>query len=101
MRLRRRDIVGKQVVDSEGTELGRVADTWPHDGGGETEMMLVTVGRFGRRRYLPLEGVRASEEHVRVPWTKLEIEDGPDAEDQRWGSPALVARSHWAMFGDD
>ena len=97
----RRDFVGRRVVDTHGEELGQVADTWPQDGGGEVEMLLVKMGRFNRRRWIPADGARRLNDHLFVPMTRFEIDDAPDAEDHRWGRPADVARAHWALMLDD
>ena len=97
----RRDFVGRCVVDSTGRELGKVYDTWPQDGGGEVEMLLLKMGRFASRRWIPCDGVQVLNDHLFVPLTHLQIDDAPDAEDHRWGRPADVARAHWALMLDD
>jgi len=100
-RMFRRDFVGREVIDSEGQSLGTVADVWPTDGGGEPEMLLVKLGRFARRKYVPIEGTSGGRaEPLQLPFTKLEIDDAPDAEDIRWGDPGMVARAHWRLVAD-
>jgi hypothetical protein len=101
----RRDYVGHHVVDAHGKEIGTVMDTWPDDGGGEVELMLVKTrlagGRFAQRRWLPVEGCARLNHHLFLPHTLHEIEDSPDAEDHRWGRPADIARAHWSLMQDD
>ena len=99
----RRDFMGRAVIDRDGETVGRVADTWPTDGGGEPEMLLVKLSHFALRRYVPVDDVEWSEDQsaIHVPWSKLEIDDSPDAEDIRWGEPASVSRAHWLLVGDD
>ena len=101
----RRDYVGHFVVDTEGKEIGMVIDTWPQDGGGEVELMLVKTrlagGRFAQRRWLPVDGTHRLNQHLFVPLSLHEIEDSPDAEDYRWGRPADIARAHWSLMLDD
>jgi hypothetical protein len=65
-------------------------------------MVLVHVGaRFRRWRYLPLDGRPALEDGVlRVPWSRTEIDEAPDAEDRRWGDPAHVAQAFWRDSDD-
>jgi hypothetical protein len=92
---------GLGVVDAAGDEVGTVADVWPADGGGEPELVLVKVGRrFARTRYLPLDGRAEVADVLRVPWTRTEIAEAPDAEDRRWGDPAHVAQSYWRDASD-
>jgi len=91
-----------QVVDANGAYVGIAADTWPLDGGGEAELVLVKVGRrFARLRYLPLKRARFDRDVLRLDATLHEIEDAPSAEDCRWGDPANVARAHWLSAYDD
>ena len=97
----RRDYVGRAVVDCAGHPVGKVADTWPTDGGGEPEMLLVKLSHFAMRRYVPISGVERSDDALQLPWTKLEIDDAPDAEDIRWGDPGMVARAHWSLATRD
>lgn len=96
----RRDYVGRAVHDRAGAAIGRVADTWPLDGGSEPELLLVRLDRFARQRWVPAERARALNEHLFVPWTRVEIEDSPDADDHRWGRAADVARAHWQRAAD-
>ena len=97
----RRDFVGREVRDSEGEAIGTVADVWPHDGGGEPEMLLLKLGRFARRKYVPIKGTWGElHEPLHLPFSRLEVDDAPDAEDNRWGDPGSVARAHWQLVAD-
>ena len=91
------------MVDREGERVGVVADTWPNDGGGEPEMLLVKLSHFALRRFVPVNGVDRSDDdrELHLPWSKLEIDDAPDAEDIRWGDPGTVARAHWLLASAD
>ena len=88
------------MLDSEGDALGIVADVWPLDGGGEPEMLLVKLGRFHRRKYVPIAGTAREERTLKLPWSRNDVDDAPDAEDNRWGDPGSVARAHWKLVGD-
>ncbi len=93
----RHDVNGHEVVDREGTFVGTVADTYPLDGGGEIELLLVNVGRrFPRRRYVPADRIRIEDSVVHLPLLRTDIEDCPSAEDRRWAPPDDVARGYWA-----
>jgi hypothetical protein len=92
---------GLGVVDAAGQEVGTVADVWPADGGGEPELVLVRVGRrFTRERYLPLDRRSQVADVLRVPWTRTEISEAPDAGDRRWGDPVHIARAYWRDASD-
>jgi sporulation protein YlmC with PRC-barrel domain len=99
----RRDFVGRELIDRDGHLVGKVADTWPTDGGGEPEMLLIKMGQFSLRRYVPIQGVELSDDdrQIRIPWSRLEVDDAPDAEDIRWGDPGAVARAHWMLTSAD
>lgn len=99
--LRSRDLRGLEVLGPDGLTIGTVADTWPLDGGGEPELLLLKVGlRFPRMRYLPARRSELRDGRLHVPWTKLELDDAPSAEDRRWGDPADIARAYWIGAGD-
>lgn len=98
--LRRTHVVGREVVDRDDVFVGTVIDTVPLDGGGEVELLLVRAGRrFGRPRYVPARGVRVVGERLRLPVSRDDIEDGPCAEDRRWGRPDDIARAYWVSAG--
>jgi hypothetical protein len=98
----RRLLLDLDVIDAEGQEIGYVTDTWPLDGGGEPELILVAVGiKFPRPRYLPLRNAEIVGDCLHVPHTLLEIEEAPLADDARWGDPGMIARSYWAAHSDD
>lgn len=99
--VRRHEVRRREVVDREGRFVGTVLDTVPLDGGGEVELLLVSVGRrFPRRRYVPARGIRVEDGVVRLPVLRSEVDDCPSADDRRWGDPADVARGYW-MFAAD
>jgi hypothetical protein len=80
MRVSRRSLLGYRVLDCQGEEIGRVVDTWPDDGGWEVEMVVVRLQRFGERRMLPLDEIAAWGGTMRVPYTRMQIEDAPAVE---------------------
>ena len=99
--LRRADLVGITVVDRNGAALGKVRDTFPQDGGGVPDMVLVDVGKFmPRRRWLPVQQSWLVSDELNVPFARWQVEDGPSAEDNRWGDPAAVARAYWFTVDD-
>ncbi len=95
------ELRGMQVLDRDGKAIGTVADTWPDDGGGEPELLLVHLGgRFKRPRFVPLAGARCEEGKLRLPWTRDGLEDGPRADDHRWGASPDLARAYWVLGTD-
>ena len=54
-------LLGLDVADSSGSALGSVVDTYPFDGGGELEMIVLRLRRFGERRMLPVSELRLHE----------------------------------------
>jgi hypothetical protein len=98
----RRMVMDLVVVDADGEDIGLVTDTWPGDGGGEPELVRVGVGiKFPRPYFVPIRDAEIHGECLHVPWTKLEIEESPPADDERWGDPGSVARAYWSSQRDD
>ena len=75
--MRRVTLLGLQVHDCHGEEVGRVVDTWPNDGGWEAEMLVVRLSRFGERRMLPIEAISRWGQTLYSTYTKMQIEDAP------------------------
>jgi hypothetical protein len=78
-RVSRRNLLGLRVQDCDGEEIGRVVDTWPDDGGWEMVMVIVRLQRFGERRMLPVDAMIAWGGVLKVPYTRTQIEDAPEA----------------------
>jgi sporulation protein YlmC with PRC-barrel domain len=78
-RVSRRNLLGLQVQTCDGEEIGRVVDTWPDDGGWEMLLVVVRLQRFGERRMLPVDAMVAWGGVLRVPYTRVQIEDAPEA----------------------
>jgi hypothetical protein len=76
-RVSRRNLLGLQVHDCHGEEIGRVVDTWPQDGGWELEMVIVRLARFGERRMLPADTMTVFGHTLTSPYTRMQIEDAP------------------------
>ena len=77
MRTLRMHLLGLDVADVQGRTLGQVVDTYPFDGGGELEMVVVRLRRFGERRMLPVSELRLEGGRILVPFTRHQIEDSP------------------------
>ena len=77
-------LLGLEVTDARGAALGQVVDTYPFDGGGEPEMIVLRLRRFGEWRMLPVSQLRVDGDRVIAPFSRMQIED----------SPALSSRRH-------
>src|SRR4051794_32319152 len=76
-RVSRRNLLGLQVQDCNGEEIGQVVDTWPEDGGWEIVMVVVRLSRFGERRMLPADSATAFGYGLATPYTRTQIGDSP------------------------
>ena len=77
MRTLRTHLLGLEVADVSGSVLGSVVDTYPFDGGGELEMVVLRLRRFGERRMLPIAQLRRQDGRLVAPFTRHQIEDSP------------------------
>src|SRR3954454_25375287 len=75
MRTLRMHLLGIEVADSSGSVLGSVVDTYPFDGGGELEMIVLRLRRFGERRMLPVSELRIEHGRIVVPFSQHQGED--------------------------
>jgi hypothetical protein len=107
MRRLRLNLLGLEIADAEGAPLGHVVDTYPFDGGGELELIVLRMRRFGERRMLPIEELRVDHGRLVAPYSRMQVEDSPalsagrHAEDDpyrakaywRWEEP--IERIRW------
>ena len=70
-------LLGTEIADVSGRVLGSVVDTYPFDGGGELEMVVLRLRRFGERRFLPVSELRLKDGRLHAPYSKRQIEDSP------------------------
>jgi hypothetical protein len=79
-----------------GRSLGQVVDTYPFDGGGELEMVVVRLRRFGDRRMLPVSALRLQSGRIVVPFTRHQVEDSPGlTTGRRADEDASRAKTYW------
>ena len=76
-------LLGLEVTDASGAALGQVVDTYPFDGGGELEMIVLRLRRFGERRMLPVSQLRVDGGRVVAPFSRMQIEDSPTLSGRR------------------
>ncbi|MGH2968306.1 MAG: hypothetical protein ACRDK0_04475 [Solirubrobacteraceae bacterium] len=70
-------LLGLDVTDVSGATLGQVVDTYPFDGGGELEMVVLRLRRFGERRMLPISELRLERGRLVAPFSRRQVEDSP------------------------
>ena len=95
MRTLRTRLLGLEVTDATGTTLGQVVDTYPFDGGGEMEMVVLRLGRFGERRMLPASDLRLVGARLISPFSRHQIEDSPTLGGRHADEDPWRAKSYW------
>jgi hypothetical protein len=97
MVVRRRSVLGRRIWDPRGRLVGTVTDTWPYDGGGEIEMVVLRLPRLGERRMLPIEGLRLDIlGQLRTSFAAWQVEDSPALGEGRHAADGDErARSFW------
>jgi hypothetical protein len=108
MRTLRIHVLGLEVADADGGVLGHVVDTYPFDGGGELEMIVLRLRRFGERRMLPISHLSLQNGRLVAPFTSIQIEDSPSlssgrhADEDPWRSKTywyyedpVIVNSRW------
>jgi hypothetical protein len=89
-------MLGHIISDPRGVPVGTVVDTYPFDGGGEVELVLVRMPRLGERRLVPADSLHLDITGLRTPYAYWQVEDSPALEEGRhFVEDALRARSYW------
>jgi uncharacterized protein (TIGR02271 family) len=72
--------VGRTLVDSNGNKIGKISDIYTDEATGQPEWVAVTTGLFGSNvSFVPLAGSDARGDDLRVPFTKDQVKDAPNA----------------------
>jgi uncharacterized protein (TIGR02271 family) len=91
---------GKPVIGSDGSKIGTVADVYFDQDTNEPEWALVTTGLFGSKHsFVPLTNATATGDEVRIPFTKDQVKDAPNLDDDgelSQDEEAMLAR-HYGM----
>jgi sporulation protein YlmC with PRC-barrel domain len=92
---------GRNVVDQEGTKVGRLEEVYLDQQTGRPEWLLIHTGLFGTKSsFAPLAGARVAGEDVRIGHSKQEVKDAPSLEADRELSQEEEARLY-AHYGLD
>lgn len=93
--------VGHTLVDDHGDKIGKVADLYMDDATGQPEWIAVDSGRIGTNiNFVPLAGARPDGDDLRVPYSKDQVKDAPEAEPDGHLSQDEEARLY-AHYGFD
>lgn len=72
------EVIGAQLIDSEGNKIGRVGQLFLDDQTGRPEWICVNTGLFGSKEtFVPIADATVSGGEVRVPYAKSQIKDAP------------------------
>jgi uncharacterized protein (TIGR02271 family) len=72
---------GRNVVDQEGTKVGRLEEVYLDQHTGRPDWLLVHTGLFGTKSsFAPLAGARVEGEDVRIGYSKQEVKDAPSVD---------------------
>lgn len=73
--------VGRTALGPEGEKIGKVTDIYLDDQTNQPEWLAVSTGLFGARlSFVPLQGATAEGGGVRLPFSKDQVKDAPNAE---------------------
>jgi sporulation protein YlmC with PRC-barrel domain len=73
--------LGQDVVDCDGEKIGKLEDVYFEADSRTAVFGCVKAGMLGRKHFLvPLAGASLSRDHVRVPYHRDQVKDGPQAE---------------------
>jgi len=76
-----RDLIGSQLVDSNGDKIGKVGQIFLDDQTGQPEWATVNTGFFGSNEtFVPLAEADASGQEIRVPYDKAKVKDAPNVD---------------------
>ncbi|MFF8783500.1 PRC-barrel domain-containing protein [Streptomyces sp. NPDC015125] len=73
-----RSLTGLQVVDADGTKVGKVQQVYRDDATNDPEWVTVRTGLFGMKEaFIPLAGARRTGDELHVPHAKETIKAAP------------------------
>ena len=73
--------VGRTAVGPQGEKIGKITDIYFDDQTNKPEWLAVSTGLFGSRiSFVPLQGAVPEADSVRLPFSKDQVQDAPNAE---------------------
>ncbi len=91
------------VLDADGAVVGRVEGAFPLDGGGDADLVVVRLRRFGEyMKLLPASAARHDDGTVQLPVTASRVEEAPPYDPARGAAEqAAHARHFWRDHAGD
>ena len=97
---RLRELMGRDVIDSDGKSIGNLETFFADRNTGRPEWLGVFTGTFRQHHYLvPVEGAEVDGSAIRVPWTKDQVTSAPDYRDPETSIPEELEREAYAHYG--
>lgn len=97
---RLRDLMGHDVIDSDGKSIGNLETFFADRNTGRPEWLGVFTGTFRQHHYLvPVEGAEVHGSAIRVPWTKDQVKSAPDYRDPETSIPEEMEREAYTHYG--
>jgi hypothetical protein len=97
---RLRDLMGHDVIDSDGKSIGNLETFFADRSSGKSEWIGVFTGTFRQHHYLvPLEGAEVKGSAIRIPWTKEQVRSAPDYRDPDSAISEDLEREAYAHYG--
>jgi uncharacterized protein (TIGR02271 family) len=93
------DWLGADVADSNGDKIGSLKEVFMDRATGKPEWLLVKTGIFGGSRFVPIEGVGADGEDLRVPFSTDQVKDAPDVSDDDGFLPSEEEAKLYQHYG--
>jgi uncharacterized protein (TIGR02271 family) len=98
------DVYGKNVVDSNGSKIGKVGQVYLDDDTGQPEWATVQTGMFGTSEsFIPLREASFNNGDLAVPFSKDKVKDAPTVATDGHLEPAEeegLYRYYGLTFGD-
>jgi uncharacterized protein (TIGR02271 family) len=87
------ELIGRKVVDSEGSKIGTIGQVYLDDRTGQPEWVTVKTGLFGgRESFVPLGPADMQGDDLRVPFDKELVKEAPNLGTEEHLSPEEESR---------
>lgn len=96
-----RDLIGADLLDSEGDKVGKIGQIYVDDTTGEAEWATVNTGPSGPESFVPLAQADRAGRAVRVPYQQATIKDAPKIQPGGGRIDESQERELYAHYGLD
>ena len=97
-----RNLIGSNLVDSNGDKIGKIGQIFLDDRTGHPEWATVNTGFFGSsENFVPLAQAAVSGEELRVPFDKAKVKDAPNVDVERGHLDEPEEQQLYAYYGLD